>query len=207
MEPKLLFARARARGARMAVIIMGGGGKDTTVGAAINRNHSLRCRHQRYEFNPIAAAVDNNSYCCIDNHHCHCHTVDDNDCQKPAIMFVIHGGNGGHHQWKRQSRAVQAMVVFVDSGCCQQMRQWDKGTMTQWHWQLWQLWLTMVVAMVVIVVNLAAVFDAAAIIPSSAFKVAAKMPSPPPPSASASIDNDCYHRNQQPPLLLPHSQQ
>ncbi len=36
----------------------------------------------------------------VNNCHFCCHTDDNNDCQKPAVMFVIDGGNGGHCQWK-----------------------------------------------------------------------------------------------------------
>jgi hypothetical protein len=32
----------------------------------------------------------------VDDCHCRCHTVNDDDHQKPAVMFVINGSNGGH---------------------------------------------------------------------------------------------------------------
>jgi hypothetical protein len=33
-------------------------------------------------------------------------------------LFVVNGGKAGYHQWKRQSMATAAMVVFVNGGCC-----------------------------------------------------------------------------------------
>jgi hypothetical protein len=67
----------------------------------------------------------------VNNRHCRCHTVDNNNCQKPAVMFVIKDSNGGHHQRKWQLMVAMAMADFVDSGCHQQRRWWDGGMMTQ----------------------------------------------------------------------------
>jgi hypothetical protein len=46
------------------------------------------------------------------------------------LLFVVNGGNGSHHQWKQQSMAAVAMVVFVNGSCRQRRWQWDRGTMT-----------------------------------------------------------------------------
>jgi hypothetical protein len=99
-----------------------------------------------------------------------------------------------------------AVVVFVDSGRQQRRRRWDGWTMTQWHWRQWRLWTMVAVVMGVVVINCAAAVDAAATIPSLALTAAAKTPSLPPPLTIASINDDCYCRQQRPPLLLPHSQ-
>jgi hypothetical protein len=47
---------------RMAVIVVGGVGKDAIVAAAINRRHSRQRRHWRHWLNPTAAAADNDRY-------------------------------------------------------------------------------------------------------------------------------------------------
>jgi hypothetical protein len=75
--------------------------------------------------------------------------------------------------------AAAAMMVFVDGGRCQRRRQWDGGTMMQWHLQQWLLWPMAVAAMAVIIVNCAAAVDATATILSLALMAAAKTPSPP----------------------------
>jgi hypothetical protein len=48
----------------MAVIVMGGVGKDAIVTAAINRRHSWQCCHRRRWLNPTAATVDDDRYRC-----------------------------------------------------------------------------------------------------------------------------------------------
>jgi hypothetical protein len=58
-HPILVRGRARAMRARMAVVVVGGVGKDAIVAAAINRRHSRRCRHGHRRLNPTAAAIDN----------------------------------------------------------------------------------------------------------------------------------------------------
>jgi hypothetical protein len=129
----------------------------------------------------------------VNNRHRRCHTVDNKNCQKPEVMFVIKDSNGGHRQRKRQLMAATAMADFVNSGHRQQRRWWDGGTMTKWNWQQRHLWPMVAVAMAVIVVNCAAAVDAAATILSMTLTAAAKMPSPPLPLTTTSINNDCYH--------------
>jgi hypothetical protein len=46
----------------MAVVVVGGIGKDAIIAAAINRRHRRQCRHQRRWLNPTTAAVDNDCY-------------------------------------------------------------------------------------------------------------------------------------------------
>jgi hypothetical protein len=43
--------------ARMAVIFVGGIGKDAIIAAIINRHHSQQCHHWRRWLNPTTAAV------------------------------------------------------------------------------------------------------------------------------------------------------
>ncbi len=121
-------------------------------------------------------------------------------------MFVIDGSKGSHRQWKGQSMATVAMVVFVEGGPRQRRQRWDGGTMMQWHCQQWCLRPMVAVAMVVVVVNCAAAVGAAATIPSSALTLAAKTPSLPLLWTATSIEDDCYPCQQWPPSPLPHSQ-
>jgi hypothetical protein len=46
----------------MAVVVVGGVGKDAIVATAINRRHSQRRRHRHRRLNPTAAAIDNDRY-------------------------------------------------------------------------------------------------------------------------------------------------
>jgi hypothetical protein len=112
-------------------------------------------------------------------------------------LFDINGGNGGHCSWKQWSMAATVMVVFINGGRCLQRRQWDEGTMTQWHpWQ-WHLWLMVVAASTaVVVVNCAVAGDAVATIPSLMSMAAAKTPLPLVPSTTASINNECHFHHQ-----------
>jgi hypothetical protein len=56
--------KGRVMRARMVVIVVISGGKDTIVAAAINCRHSQRPRHWSCQINPIVAAVDNDRYRC-----------------------------------------------------------------------------------------------------------------------------------------------
>jgi hypothetical protein len=72
----------------------------------------------------------------VNDHHHRCHTVNDDDCQKSAVIFCHQG-----QQWRSLLTeavvdAAATMVVFVHGSCCLRWQQWDGGTMTQWH--LWQ---------------------------------------------------------------------
>jgi hypothetical protein len=55
----LVGGRARAMRARMAVVVVGGVGKDAIVAAAINHCHSRQCQQRHHWLNPTATAVDN----------------------------------------------------------------------------------------------------------------------------------------------------
>ncbi len=88
--------------------------------------------------------------------------------------------------------ATAAIVVFLNGGLCQLGRQWDRGTMTQWHCQQWHLLPMVVVVIVVIVVSCAAAVGAADTIPSSALTAVAKLPLLLLPSSATSINNDYY---------------
>jgi hypothetical protein len=48
----------------MVVIVMGGIGKDAIIDATINHHHSQWCHHWHCQLNPIAAAINNDCYCC-----------------------------------------------------------------------------------------------------------------------------------------------
>jgi hypothetical protein len=48
----------------MAVIVVGGVGKDTIVAATINHRHSPQCRRGHRWLNPTATAINNDRYCC-----------------------------------------------------------------------------------------------------------------------------------------------
>ncbi len=61
-HPILVQGRAREMRARMAVVVVGGVGKDAIVAAAINRRCSRCHRHRRRRLNPTAAAIDNDHY-------------------------------------------------------------------------------------------------------------------------------------------------
>jgi hypothetical protein len=78
--------------------------------------------------------------------------------------------------------------------------------MMQCRWQQWHPWPMVVVAIAVIILNCAAAVDAAATIQSLALMAVAKIPLLPPPLTASSIDGDCCHCHQRPPLPLPHSQ-
>jgi hypothetical protein len=82
---------------------------------------------------PLPPLATTTAIAAVGDHHCRCHTVDNNNRQKPAVMFVIDSGNGSHRQWKRRLMAAAAMVIFVDSSHCGRRRQWDGGMMMQWH--------------------------------------------------------------------------
>jgi hypothetical protein len=47
------------------------------------------------------------------------------------LSFIVNGSNVVHCQWKLQSIAAAAMMVFVNGGQHQRRRRWDGGTMTQ----------------------------------------------------------------------------
>jgi hypothetical protein len=49
--------------ARMAVIVVGGVGKDAIIAAAINRRHSQQRHHWSRRLNPTTATIDNERYC------------------------------------------------------------------------------------------------------------------------------------------------
>jgi hypothetical protein len=46
----------------MAVIIMGGSGKDAIIAATINHHHHKQCRHWCHWLNPIIAAINDDRY-------------------------------------------------------------------------------------------------------------------------------------------------
>jgi hypothetical protein len=48
----------------MAVVVVGGVGKDALVAAAINCPRSQQRHHWRRQLNPTAATIDNNRYRC-----------------------------------------------------------------------------------------------------------------------------------------------
>jgi hypothetical protein len=180
--------------ARVAVVVVGGSGKDAIIATAINRCHHQQCCHWRCWLNPTALPPLMTTIATVDNRHCCFHAVNEVDRQKPAVVVcrqqqqwwsllmeaAVNGGrgNGGLHRW--QSLSTEA--------------RWDGGMMTQWHPQQWCLWPIVVVAMAVFVVSCAAAVDAAATILSLVSMAAAKMQLPLPPSTTASINNSCYCR-------------
>jgi hypothetical protein len=69
----------------MAVIAMGGSGKYAIIAAAIYHCHSQgQCCWHRW-LNPTATTI-NNIVAVEDCHH-RCHTVGNNDCQKPVVIL------------------------------------------------------------------------------------------------------------------------
>ncbi len=90
----------------------------------------------------------------INNCHCCCHTVNNANRLKPAVVV--------HHQrrqWRSSSTEV-AMMVFVDGSCHRRRWRWDGGMMMQWHWQRWRLWQMVGAAMGVVIVNCAVAVNA-----------------------------------------------
>jgi hypothetical protein len=74
--------------ARMAVIVVIAGGKDVIVANAINRCHSQQVAAIRAVSSiPFLPPSTTTTIAAVDNHHCHCHTVDNNNCQKPVVVF------------------------------------------------------------------------------------------------------------------------
>jgi hypothetical protein len=78
----------------MAVVIMGGGGKDAIVASTIN------CRHHRHNTTidsigsiPLPPPLMMTAITAIEDRHCRCYTVDNDDCQKPAVVV--------RHQWRQ----------------------------------------------------------------------------------------------------------
>jgi hypothetical protein len=142
---------------------------------------------------PLSPPSTTTAIIAVNDHHCRCYTVNDNDRQKPMVVVscqrqqrqsllteaAVDGNHGKSGLQRRQLLSMEAVVGW-------------SGMMTQWHRQQWHLWPMVAAAMVVVVINCAAAVGAAATIPSSALTAMAKMPLLPPPSTAASIEDNCY---------------
>jgi hypothetical protein len=82
----------------MLVVIVVGGGKDAIVAAAIN--HAVI---GAVDSIPLPPPLKTAPITTVNDHHCRCHTVNDDDRQKPAVI-VRHQ----RQQWR--SAATQSMV-------------------------------------------------------------------------------------------------
>jgi hypothetical protein len=75
----------------------------------------------------------------INDPHCRCHIVNDDNHQKPAVVVCC--------QWRQWRSLLMEVVVdgdhgnggLFDGGRRQQRRRWDGRMMTQWHQQQWHL--------------------------------------------------------------------
>jgi hypothetical protein len=82
---------------------------------------------------PLLPPLTMTNIVAVNGFHCRCHIVNDNNCQKPAVIVYCQ-----RRQW--QSLLMEAAV---DGGCsnfglCQWQlllmeAQWDGGMMVQWH--------------------------------------------------------------------------
>jgi hypothetical protein len=97
----------------MAVIVVGGVGKDAIVATAINFCHSQRRRHWCRWLNPTAAAVNNNRYCRRQRLPSPLHTVNNDNHQKPAVVVCC-------QRWQWRSLLMEAVVNGgrVNDGLC-----------------------------------------------------------------------------------------
>jgi hypothetical protein len=59
-------ARVRLMRARMAVVVLGVGGKDAIVAAAINRRNSQQHHYGHRWLNPTTTAINNDRYCLLE---------------------------------------------------------------------------------------------------------------------------------------------
>jgi hypothetical protein len=89
--------------------------KDATIAATINHRHSWQRRHWSHQIIPLSPPLTMTAVAAINDHHRRCHTVDNNDRQKPAVVV---------HCWRqqRQTSLTEAAVNGNrgNGGLCQQ---------------------------------------------------------------------------------------
>jgi hypothetical protein len=109
-RPILVQGRARAMRARMAVVVVGGVGKDATVAAAINCRHNQQCRHWCSWLNSLPTTT---TIAAINDCHCRCHTVDNDNCQKPEVIVCCR-----RRQWRSLSTEAAVNGGRSNEGLC-----------------------------------------------------------------------------------------
>jgi hypothetical protein len=97
------------------VVIVGGGGKGAIVTSAINHRHHWQYCNQHHWLNPTAAAIDDDCYCCHQL-HCHCHTANNDDHQKPMII-VCHQ----RLQWLQLSTEAAVTLAHISGRIFKQL--------------------------------------------------------------------------------------
>ncbi len=78
--------RAKAMKARMALIFVGGVGKDAIVSAAINAVTVDNAAIGTVGSIPLPLPLTTTTIAAVNNHHCRFDTVNKDKCQKPAVV-------------------------------------------------------------------------------------------------------------------------
>ncbi len=79
-------ARANAMWARVAVVNVGGSGNDAIIAAAINRANVNDAAIGAVSSITPSLLSTMTSIAATNDHHCRCHTVNNNNRQKPAVL-------------------------------------------------------------------------------------------------------------------------